>query len=134
MLLCPAALSGCGAPAGPATVQVTGTVTYNGKPIDAANVIFYPSDANELVSQSATDPDGRFQLSSHVGGGKFKAGIVPGQYAVAITKLDVAGISNTLAPPKNMLPKKYGSPKTSPLTADVAAGTENNFEFPLTDK
>ena len=96
-------------------------------------MIFHPVDGAEhaLASQAVTNAEGQFQLATHVGGGKFKAGIVPGQYAVAITKLDTAAISGTLAPPKNLLPKKLGDPATSGLSADVTVGKDNNFPFAL---
>jgi hypothetical protein len=87
-----------------------------------------------LASQSVTDAQGRFELSTHVGAGKFKPGIVPGKYSVAIAKLDTASIATTLAPPKNLLPKKYADPKTSGLVAEVVEGRENDFEFPLTSQ
>ena len=128
------ALSGCGGPAtAPGTVRATGLVTFGGKPVAGANVIFYPAAGADaaLASQAVTDNEGRFQLSTHVGGGKFQRGIEPGQYIVAVTKLDTAGITNTLAPPKSLLPRKYDSPKTSKLTADVTTKGENNFEFQL---
>jgi hypothetical protein len=73
-------------------------------------------------------------LSTHVGGGKFEPGVIPGRFAVAVTRLDTGSISTTLAPPTNLLPKKYGNPKTSGLTAKVAPGQENHFEFALTDE
>lgn len=134
-LLLFAALFGCHrAVSGPATVEVSGTVTLDGSPIEGANVVFYPGsggDDSRLASQAVTDAQGRFRLSTHVGGGKFKSGIVPGQYLVGISKLDTAAIKTTSAPPKNLLPKKYADPKTSLLKADVAAGRENDFQFAL---
>jgi hypothetical protein len=128
-----AAYAGCdGSEAGPATVAVTGTVTNGGTPLEGANVIFHPVESGQtLASQAVTDAQGRFELSTHVGAGKFKPGIVPGRYAVAITKLDTASIATTLAPPKNLLPKKYADPKTSGLVAEVVEGQENDFEFAL---
>jgi hypothetical protein len=133
--VCLTALVGCGGTkGGPATVDVTGTVTLNGTPVDAANVLFTPdigSSDGRLASQATTDSEGRFKLTTHVGGGKFKPGIVPGKYVVAITKLDTAAAKNTFAPPKNLLPPKYADPKTSQLTAEVAAGNANDFQFPL---
>jgi hypothetical protein len=129
------AVCGCGRSAtAPGTIRAGGTVTLSGKPVAGANVIFYPasSDVAALASQSVTDDSGRFQLSTHVGGGTFKAGITPGKYAVAITKLDTAGISNTLGPPKSLLPRAYANPKTSKLSAEVSADRENDFKFNLT--
>jgi hypothetical protein len=129
-----AAFAGCdNSAAGPATVAVTGTVSNDGTPLEGANVIFHPmaESGQTLASQSVTDAQGRFELSTHVGAGKFKPGIVPGRYAVAITKLDTASIATTLAPPKNLLPKKYADPKTSGFVAEVAEGQDNEFEFAL---
>lgn len=129
------ALTGCGAPkGGPATVDVTGVVTLNGTAVDEASVLFTPdigSSDGRLASQATTDSGGRFKLSTHVGGGEFKPGIVPGNYVVAITKLDTAASKNTVAPPKNLLPRKYADPKSSQLKAEVAVGQANDFQFPL---
>ena len=128
-----AIVSGCAGSQGPETVEVSGTVTMGGQPIERANVLFHPlaGDERVLASQSVTDAEGQFQLATHVGGGKYKSGIVPGKYAVVVTKLDTAAISTTFAPPKNLLPKKYGNPATSGLTADVVAGQANDFPFQL---
>jgi hypothetical protein len=126
---------GCNrAPEGPDTIAVSGTVTYQGRPVEGANVIFHPTDGSTaLASQAVTDANGRYELATHVGVGKFKPGIEPGKYAVALTKLDTAGISTTLAPPKNLLPQKYANQSTSGLTADVARAQENTFDFALSD-
>jgi hypothetical protein len=129
------ALAGCGGTkGGPATVEVTGTATLNGTPVDGANVLFTPeigSEDRRLASQATTDSEGHFKLTTHVSGGKFKSGIVPGKYLVAITKLDAAAAKNVFSPPKNLLPAKYADPKSSLLKADVAAGHANDFTFPL---
>ena len=133
--ICLAAVNGCGGTkGGPATVEVTGTVTLNGSAVDGANVLFSPdigSNDGRLASQATTDSAGRFKLSTHVGGGKFKSGIVPGKYVVAISKLDTAPAKNTFTAPKNLLPPKYADAKTSLLNSDVAAGQANDFQFPL---
>jgi hypothetical protein len=110
-------------------------VTFDGQPVEGANVIFAPADGKQtLASQAVTDIEGRFEMSTHSGGGKFVPGIAPGRYGVAVTKLDTAAVSTTLAPPKELLPKKYGNPQTSGLSADVTAGSENDFEFTLMSK
>ena len=109
-------------------------MTLAGNPVEGANVVFNPaigSDDGRLASQATTDASGRFELTTHVGGGKFKPGIVPGKYAVSITKLDTAAIKNTFAPPKNLLSQRYADPKTSQLSADVKADAANDFPFEL---
>jgi hypothetical protein len=112
---------------------VTGTVTFNGNPVEGANVIFNPSTGSgqTLASQAVTGADGRFELKTHIGAGEFKIGIVPGQYDVTISKLDTSGISSTLGPPKDLLPRIYRDPSTSGLKADVSADRENDFPFSL---
>ena len=50
---------------------------------------------------------------------------------MVVTKLDLAAIKSTLAPPKNQLPKRYNDPATSGFTAKVVAGQENDFPFAL---
>jgi hypothetical protein len=133
--LCLVVLAGCGGPkGGPATVEVTGTVTLNETPVEGASVLFSPeigSDDHRLASQATTDAQGRFKLTTHVGGGKFKSGIVPGKYVVTITKLDTTAAKNTFSPPKNLLPPKYADPKSSQLKAEVTTGQSNNFSFAL---
>jgi hypothetical protein len=134
--LCVCVCLGCAGSAknGPATVPVVGTVTLGGSPVEGAIVVFSPetgSDDGRLASQATTDKNGRFQLSTHVGGGKYKVGIAPGKYAVAITKPNTATVKDMTAPPKNLLPPKYADPKTSLLRVEVAAGQANDFPFPL---
>jgi len=113
--------------------SATGTVTFQDKPVAGANVTFYPAGADDaaLASQAITNDDGNFELATQIGGGKSKPGIAPGRYNISITKLDMTGITSTSTPPKNVLPQKYGNPRSSKLSADVAADGENNFDFPL---
>ena len=135
-LLLAALVAGCdSSPAGPETVAATGTVSFRGSPVESANVIFQPLDQGNSApaSQAVTDGNGRFELTTHVGVGKFKPGIVPGKYAVTITKLDTASISTTLAPPKHLLPQKYANSNTSGLTADVPAADSSEFNFSLSE-
>jgi hypothetical protein len=132
--ICGVAICGCGGSStGPGTTRVSGTVLFKGEPVAGANVTFYPAGNADpaLASQAITDAEGSFQLSTHIAGGKYKSGIAPGHYAVAITKLNTAAVSDTLNPPINLLPRKYADPKTSKLSADVSADRENTFDFAL---
>lgn len=134
-LVCAIIWGGCSKQKGPATAQVTGTVMLDGVPVEGANVLFAPpvgSDDARLASQAVTDSTGRYQLQTHIGGGKFKPGVVPGKYDITIVKLDTAAIKNMLSPPKNLLPTKYADPKTSQLKADIVEGKPN--DVPLTLK
>jgi hypothetical protein len=128
---CVVSISGCSDGSGPETADAVGTITMDGKPVDGANVIFHPigTTTNTLASQATTNAEGRFELSTHIGQGKYKRGVVPGEYAVAVSKLDTSAIAKTYAPPTNLLPKKYSNPETSGLKATVVAGRVNVFPF-----
>src|SRR3954453_14780368 len=98
-------LLGCGKRAsGPATVEVTGTVTFDAKPVEQANVTFSPEasgDDARLASQALTEQNGRFQLSTYLGSGKTKSGIVPGKYLVTISKFDREALNKGFVAPTN---------------------------------
>ena len=127
---------GCGAKsAGPVTYPVTGVVTLKSAPVDGALLQFTPTspDAGIAGAQVMTKPDGTFEVTINLDMGKTtKTGLPPGDYKVAITKLQLApGQSAPNIPPKNVLPPEYATIETSPLTATVKADDENHFEFPL---
>lgn len=82
-----AALGGCGGETLP-TVPVTGTVTYNGKPLDGADISFIPKDPTGEArgASGATDAHGNFKLQTFLVGSKMVAGALPGDYAVTVSK------------------------------------------------
>jgi hypothetical protein len=124
---------GCGRSGTPAGfASAVGTVTFQGKPVPGASVTFYPADGNDaaMPTQATTNDQGTFEMSTQVGGGKSTRGIAPGHYDVAVAKLDMTNVTSTSTPPKHILPLKFGNPKTSKLSANVAAG-DNNFTFAL---
>jgi hypothetical protein len=127
-----ALVAGCAESGGPATVDVTGTVRMGEKPVEGANVIFHPLEGTDtLASQTVTDAEGRFSMSTHVGSGNYEPGIVAGRYAVTIMKLDTAAIAGTAAPPRNLLPAEYSDPTSTAIKEQVVAGRENHFDFVL---
>jgi hypothetical protein len=134
VLLC--SIFGCSEEAGPETAETAGVVTFNGTPVEGANVIFLPdqSSGSTIGCQAVTDAEGRFEMRSHLGQGKFKSGTQPGKYSVTVNKLDTASVASTFSPPKNLLPTKYDNPQTSGLQANVVAGQANHFEFKLEGK
>jgi hypothetical protein len=118
---------------GPATVEVVGLVTMDGTPLAGADVFFYPVDAAgpAQACQTVTGTDGRFTAKTHVGAGEYKSGMVPGEYRVAVSKLDTANVASPYTPPKHLLPEKYATPQSSGFTVTVSADKENDFTFPL---
>jgi hypothetical protein len=141
-----AGLAGCG-PSGPPTQAVSGVVTLDGKPVSGATVTFSPSAAGGAFASGLTNAEGRFSLNAALAGAKAGAGTLPGDYLVSISKIEsseaarpddpnapgydpLASVSSRPAPPKYLVPKAYGEPATSGLTATVGPGG-GSFEFQL---
>lgn len=136
MALALVAALGCPGADTPDTVKVTGTVTYNGSPVDGASVAFIPESGRP--ASGVTDAQGKFTLSTF----GTDDGAVPGLHKVAITP---AG-SNEPPPMPGMpgyeesqqgkppFPAKYGDVKTSNFEAKVEKGGKNDFTFDMKDE
>lgn len=125
-----ASLTGCGN-RNPATQAVTGTVTYQGKPVEGAGVMFMPNVGRPASGE--TDAQGRFTLRTY----KENDGAILGENVVSISKTIPAPHDSTKDPMLqkmiSVLPIRYASPTTSPLKATVSATGPNDFDFALTD-
>jgi len=133
------ALSGCGE-SGPTLYPASGTVTYNGKPVEGASVTFTPESGP--IGVGTTDAAGKYTIAT-LG----KPGAVPGENKVSVSKASTVGAGKQMTPEDMMklqkggattkaeLPEKYSSPITSGLPpANVTAdGAKNVFNFELTD-
>ena len=131
-VLIAACLASCSQPSGPETYPATGTVTLDGAPIDDAVVVFYPRNtaANSMqAAQANTDAEGRFEMRTHIEKDVYREGIPPGDYDVTVTKLEV--VHDMRRQPKNLLPRKYSSARTSKLSATVQPNNDNAFTFVL---
>ena len=133
-------------------LPASGTITYNGKPLEGALVTFLSAD-NKLGS-GTTDATGKYVIST-LG----KSGAVPGKNQVAITKMSGGGTAPVApgaggsTPPspeqiqkmisdtksgmmgsktQQLLPAKYANPASSGFTADVKQGN-STFDYTLTD-
>lgn len=124
---------------------VTGTVTYNGSPVEGANVTFMSANASAF---GLTDAAGKYQLTTATG-----EKVSLGDYQVSIVKKESAAGADaggdepfneeTYVPPdpdappppepKDLLPARYADATTSELSATVTADGENNFDFTLSD-
>ncbi len=111
LLVAVASLSGCDS--GPKLVPVTGTVTIDGKPLDGANIAFAPEPGNEYPAQGTdvTSAEGNYKLSTNG-----RAGLPPGKYKVAISKL--------AAKPGVVLPENF---KADPMMAKMAGMTRETL-------
>lgn len=115
--------SGCGTGSRLQTFPVTGTVTLDGQPVADADVVFIPSagSQSQLACQAVTDAEGRYEVSTHAGRGKYQPGMQSGVYEVEVLKL---GAFHPLRPPPNLLPARYASRTTSGLRLEVAQGPQ----------
>jgi hypothetical protein len=144
-------VAGCsGAPGDrPELAPVSGTVVYNNKPIEGAEVSFWAEGAPR-PAKGLTDAEGKFTLSMF----DFNDGAVPGPNKVTVSKVEVAAApamdsTSTLddpsalvnqmqqatkaKPPANEIPKKYNAQGSTPITETVTAGEDNTFVIQLTD-
>jgi hypothetical protein len=133
-------LTGCGGTDGaPELAPASGTISYQGKPLAGAHVVF-ASESGARISRGITDDNGRYQL------GTFK----PGDGAVVGKQLVTVVAEGPRRPPPPgtpgagmpggpslpglaLIPEKYFQPQTSGLTAEVRSGENNVFDIELTE-
>lgn len=121
-LLAVVALTACsGGESLPELATVTGTVSLDGNPLPAANVLFQPQQGKTAFAM--TDENGKFELMYN----QDVTGATPGNYTVKISKE-----KNPEEPGNELLPAKYNEQTT--LSADVKADQENDFQFDLKTK
>lgn len=151
-------IGGCSrGPSRPKTYSVSGTVTFNGQPVEGASVIFVPKSMVQggagqnaqgpQVATAETDAQGRYQLTTFAKGD----GAIPGEYLVKVFKYpkpetpagtggqgeeeyrppEEAETQPAAATPKNLLPDKYANERTSGLSFTVEAKA-NTFDITLT--
>lgn len=128
-------------------VPVTGSVTYNGQPVEGALVTFSP--VTGVTAFDTTDAEGKFSLVTQQGG----EGCEPGLYTVTVRKTeeaaaaagpvapseDPAALGNLARPtgerpesvtPESLIPEVYGHPTTTPLR-DYEVKAEGTNDFPI---
>jgi hypothetical protein len=80
------AIWGCNKGPSVAAFPVTGTVTYEGKPVEGASVMFMSKNPDGPKANGETDAEGRFSLTTYLGPQQILKGAVPDEYKVAIIK------------------------------------------------
>jgi len=133
---------GCG-PNRPEMAPVSGTVLYEGKPLEGATVKFMPEGEGRPAT-GTTDAEGRFTLTTFEKGD----GAVVGDHVVTVSKYakptvqpiksDENGVRfRSLAEeqayynPPSLLPERYGNEVQSPLRATVQSGETNDITLEL---
>jgi hypothetical protein len=107
--------------------EVSGSVTFNGQPLDQGVVMFVGVDQDKTQA-SAMVTNGKYQIPK-------AQGLVPGKYRVAISAPDGKSPTDRDAAPgptgnftsKDRIPPKYNTEST--LEVEVKSGAENKFDF-----
>jgi hypothetical protein len=125
-----ALFGGCNNNGRPKRFQVSGVVIYHGKPLESAQVTFYPTGARPACG--TTDANGRFTLLTF----NPDDGAVLGTHVVCVTKYVADPEDHSDSPYKQkvqILPGQYMTPVKSPLRCTVTAEGPNDFRLELAD-
>ena len=118
-------------------VPVSGTLTYQGKPLEFYQVTFMPEDGRRPAT-GITDAAGKFTMGTN----DAKDGAPPGMNKIAVVWVGPPSKSqpgseaiiddpSKLPKPKVKVPDKYNDPATSGLSQDVPAGGMNDLKLDL---
>jgi hypothetical protein len=123
---------------GPVTHAVSGTITYNDKPVADAQVGFVPIDTTGQIkpARGQTDAQGRYTLSTYLGPDQNGSGAMAGNYQVTVEKglpQNQIVTYDDLKKHKPEIPPSYKDAKTSKLKAEVTPSGPNTFNFTLQD-
>ena len=120
------ALAGCGDNRG--RVPVTGTVTFDGKPLESGGIRF---GGDQGAAGVGAIVNGRFSLDENAS----QKGVLPGKYDVLIHSwIEERGSvrkDGSFSPGITRIPLVYLDPAKSGLTAEVKFGQTNHFAFEL---
>lgn len=127
-----ALLAGCGSKVDAGTVQIEGKVTVDDKPISMASVAFIGNEGARLAS-TTTDAAGKFKIRAATGknvvtvakappGG---AAPPPSDAEPQLMPTEGEYVKMQKAVAASEIPAKYGDPKTSGLSFEVAAGMKS---------
>jgi hypothetical protein len=151
---------GCGDSSGLARrYPVSGTVKYNGKPLERGTISFVPADGKGRAA-GGTIADGQYSLTTQ----DQNDGAIPGKYKVGILaketdpsrvdlkikkgregtateaeKKAMAAVfpqkvaAKAAAAAKNLIPAKYSSPETSGFAVEVKEQSNTGVDFDLKD-
>ena len=135
-----ALLIGCGSYSQTAHIEkvvpVSGSVTFQGRPLEGYRVVFMPTDGRRPAS-GITDAAGKFTLGTNTA----DDGAPPGQSKVSFAwaspalgepgQETIADTPDKLPKPKVKIPDKYTNPETSGITHDVPARGQKDLKFEL---
>jgi hypothetical protein len=106
----------------PALVEVTGKVTYNGKPMSDGFIQTYYERKGWMGALGLIEKDGTFRLRTNGEPGAFS-----GSHRVIVSWMD-----NNF-PPQSLLPERYGDPRKTPFVVHISRSGENILTLDLVD-
>jgi hypothetical protein len=121
-------LPGCGR--GLTVGEVSGQVTFMGKPVSEGTITFI-NPTKGYVAEASLQKDGSYVVQTPEGG------LVVGEYLVMVNPLRYVDTSNPRTPPSPVekpapnIPEKYRNQGRTPLRASVQKGS-NTFDFDMT--
>jgi hypothetical protein len=131
-------MTGCGSSKLDGLVPASGTVTFNGSPVEQATIIFSPKsgETQARAASATTDSHGKFSMMTLYPGD----GVFPGNYAVTIEKVETTGEVRYIEEKKeavddrqiiDLLPVKYNNTNTSDLSVSILARGDKAIELNL---
>lgn len=108
---------------------VSGTITFQGKPLDQGLIQFAPSSPEIPTASGANIQNGKYQIPQD-------KGLLPGTYDVRISAPEKGTVAKEAAmpgesgpPAKERIPTKYNANTT--LKFEVKAGQPNTFDVTI---
>jgi len=122
-----AVVAGCGRQTVQETIVVTGTVMYQGSPVEKGRVTFQPQSTSGVrPATGEINAGGIYSLSTFAAGD----GAKPGDYKVLIESFEGgASPENPRAKQVWLVPEKYSRAETSELTATVPEDARGPIEL-----
>lgn len=126
-------LAGCGeSTSHPKVAPVSGTITYQGKPLAGADVSFFAEKAPRAAS-GKTDAEGKYKLTMF----ESNDGAFPGRNVVTVAIASegvsmeqmMSGKPQAADASKPKLATEYQSQTSTPLSYDVKDGKNENVNF-----
>jgi hypothetical protein len=130
-LACLCAVAGCGEGKDPhGRLPLRGSVTFQGKPLEAGTIEFLPSTSDQRLSARTLIRSGQYRIPR-------EQGLPPGTYRVLISSPTTDETAEPVGPPgmklpplgRDRIPPRYN--RDSRETVEVIAGKENVFEFTI---
>jgi hypothetical protein len=125
-----AGIAGCGKGADPhGRLPLAGTVTFNGKPLEAGTIEFLPADPKQLSARTLVT-GGKFQIAR-------QQGLPAGTYRVLICSPQPSQTEVAAGPPgmkmpppgQERIPPQFN--RDSKKTIDVKADGDNTYHFTI---